>query len=92
MAGSWRHMTGRTGRLLNNENFCGMIENLGDAYEAAEECYGMIWYLAAMMATDMNWDKLMGPPPRAEVLAVIAEAQKHYKDGLRLGGVQRGNE
>jgi len=81
MAGSWQHMTGRTGRLLNNENFTGMIENLGDAYEAAEECYGMIWWLAETIA---------GPgATRAQILRVIRQAQEHYQDGLRLGGRQR---
>lgn len=89
MAGSWRHMTTRKGKLRNGGTFAGMIENLGDAYEAAEECYGMIWYLAGMMATDLNWTELTGPPPREQVLAVIAEAEAHYQEGLRLGGVQR---
>ena len=79
MAGSWRHMTGRTGRFLNNENFCGMIENLGDAYEAAEECYGMVQYLADVLA------ELTGVSRQD----IIAEAEGHYKDGLRIGGVQR---
>lgn len=36
-------MTTRKGKLRNNATFCGMIENPGDAYEAAEECYGMVW-------------------------------------------------
>jgi hypothetical protein len=85
MAGSWQHMTTGTGRLRNNESFCGMAENLGDAYEAAEECYGMVWYLAARIA------EVRGPgrPSRGEVLAVIREAEARYKEGLKLGGVQR---
>ena len=87
MAGSWRHMTMDDGRFRDNESFCDMIENLGDAYEAAEECYGMIWYLAAMMATDLNWTTLTEFPSREQVLAVIAEAEERYKDGLELGGV-----
>lgn len=89
MAGSWNHMTTDGGKLRNPLTFNGMIENGGDAYEAAEECYGMIWYLAGMMATDLDWTTLTGPPSREQVLAVIAEAQQHHKDGLRLGGVQR---
>lgn len=83
-------MTLDDGRLRNPKTFNGMIENGGDAYEAAEECYGMIWYLAAMMATDLNWTELTGPPSRAQVLGVIAEAVAHHKDGLELGGVQDG--
>ena len=89
MAGSWRHMTTKSGELRNPETFNGMIENGGDAYEAAQQCFGMIWYLAGMMATDLNWTELTGPPSREQVLGVIAEAEAHYQDGLRLGGVQR---
>jgi hypothetical protein len=79
MAGSWRHMTTGSGRLRNNESFCDMIENLGDAYEAAEECFGMVQYLAEQIAVETNADRGQ----------VIAGAQEHYKDGLKLGGVQR---
>jgi hypothetical protein len=48
MAGSYNHIVNNKGDLLNNERFVGMIENLGDAYEAVEEMYGMIWWLAHM--------------------------------------------
>lgn len=46
MAGSYNHCVTKSGRLLSNESFVDMIENLGDAYEAVEEFYGMIWFLA----------------------------------------------
>lgn len=82
MAGSWQHMTTKSGKLRNNETFCDMIENLGDAYEAAEECYGMIQYLAQIYSMDIP-----GGPWSPEEL--IKLAQEHYKDGLRLGGVQK---
>lgn len=72
-------MTGRTGRLLSNENFCNNIENLGDAYEAAEECFGMIWWLAGQLARE-------DPTPAARW---VERAEQNYKDGLRLGGRQR---
>ena len=78
MAGSWQHMTTKGGRLRNNKSFCDMIENLGDAYEAAEECYGMILWLAN------EWSVLTG----ASRAQVIREAEAHCKDGLRLGGLQ----
>lgn len=80
-------MTTPQGRLRNNESFCGMIENLGDAYEAAEECFGMVWWLARALAVRMP-----GPsdsPSRTEVQDLVREAQVNYKDGLRIGGVQR---
>jgi hypothetical protein len=81
MAGSWQHMTTKNGRLLSNERFVQMIENLGDAYEAAEECYGMVQWLAArvMRSTD----------PAEHRRLVIKEAQRFHKEGLRIGGVTR---
>jgi predicted DNA-binding protein (UPF0278 family) len=60
-----------------------MIENLGDAYEAAQECYGMIWYLANAMAEEMTSREIT----RDDLTAIIEEARQHYRDGLRLGGV-----
>lgn len=80
MAGSWSHMTTRNGKLRNNESFCGMIENLGDAYEAAEECYGMVQYLAGILADELS------NTTRAQL---VRQAEAHYQDGLRLGGVQK---
>lgn len=46
MAGSYNHCVKKSGKL-RRESFSDMIENLGDAYEAVEEMYGMIWYLAS---------------------------------------------
>jgi hypothetical protein len=79
MAGSWQHMTTKSGKFRDNESFCGMIENLGDAYEAAQECYGMVQYMAEAIARETN-------ASRADV---IRDAQEHYQDGLALGGVRR---
>jgi hypothetical protein len=61
MAGSYRHATTDDGRLYSNEKFVQMIENLGDAYEMAEEMYGMIWWLAdgdpnRVDQAQLNWD------------------------------------
>jgi hypothetical protein len=85
MAGSWQHMTTKSGKLRNSESFCGMIENLGDAYEAAEECYGMTWFLANTLATGDSTEA----PSRARVLEIILQAEANYQHGLRIGGVQR---
>lgn len=81
MAGSWNHMTTKSGKLRNNETFSNMIENGGDAYEAAEECFGMVQWLAAELAIQN------GSAYNREWW--IERAQERYKDGLRLGGVQR---
>lgn len=45
MAGSWGHITDDQGRFRG----LGTVENLGDAYEALEECYGMVWLLASQL-------------------------------------------
>jgi hypothetical protein len=47
MAGSYNHCVEKpSGKLLNNLDLVSMIENGGDVYEAVEEFYGMVWYLA----------------------------------------------
>jgi hypothetical protein len=85
MAGSWRHATTKGGKLLNNENFVDMVENLGDAYETVEEMFGMIWWLAAALSRDAAGSD----PRRAAMLSYIAEARESHQEGLRIGGVQR---
>jgi hypothetical protein len=46
MAGSWNHITGNGGKFIGVR----LIDNLGDAYEALEECYGMVHVLASRLA------------------------------------------
>jgi lipopolysaccharide biosynthesis regulator YciM len=76
VAGSWNHIVNRNGKFQGTL----LIENLGDAYEALEECYGMIQYLADVVATE--WGQ--------EHAAVIREAKENHEAGLRIGGmVQR---
>jgi hypothetical protein len=41
MAGSYRHITKSDGSF----NGINLLDNLGDAYEALEECYAMIKFL-----------------------------------------------
>jgi hypothetical protein len=86
MAGSWEHMTTKSGRLLGNERFAQVIGNLGDAYEAAEECFGMVWYLADMIAAQLNGTPR---PTRRQTLDVIRQAQESYEAGVRMGEVSR---
>lgn len=50
MAGSYNHIVDEKGDLKSNEEFINLIENLGDAYEMAEEC----WYLIQILS---NGDK-----------------------------------
>lgn len=46
MAGSYNHIVDENGNLISNKEFSGMIENLGDAYEMAEECWCLIQILS----------------------------------------------
>lgn len=47
MAGSYNHVVTKSGKLAKPERVCSMLECMsGDVYEAIEEFYGMVWYLA----------------------------------------------
>ena len=77
MAGSYNHCVDKeTGQLYVNEDLIQMVENLGDAYEAIEEMYGMIWVLARELeivdtaGRSMAW--------------WVEEARKYYQRGLEL--------
>lgn len=82
-------MTTDGGKLRNSRTFNDMIENGGDAYEAAEECYGMLWWLAGQVVDLTGPSGSTYPPDRELTLDVIRQAEAHYQEGLRLGGVQR---
>ena len=71
MAGSYGHIVGKDGGFRGVD----LIDNLGDAYEALEECYGMIWWLAQQQG---------GNPTEA-----IGQAEEHYKDGLAMSPTRR---
>lgn len=90
MAGSWKHMTTNGGKLRNNESFTNMIENLGDAYEAAEECFGMVQVLADQLEAFVSPPSLpTNSRERWTRQDWIAWAVENYHGGLRIGGVQR---
>lgn len=50
MAGSYLHCVDDDGKLVSPSDLADMLENAGDVYEAVEEMYGMIWYLADHLA------------------------------------------
>lgn len=78
MAGSYKHVVTDSGRLRNNDSFVLFIENLGDAYEAVEEMYGMIWLLASEQSTT------------ADLAVIVEDARDRYTEGLALSpGVER---
>lgn len=55
MAGSYGHITNKQHQFTGVE----LLENGGDVYEACEELYGMIWYLADGDIAKVNqaWDR-----------------------------------
>lgn len=79
MAGSYNHCIDDNGYLLSNDEMMiseAMIENLGDAYEAIEELYGMIWFLASTFGAPAA--------PPSEVKVVVESARVNYKKGLEI--------
>jgi len=74
MAGSYNHCITDAGDLYSPEQLSNMLENGGDVFEAVEEMYGMIWWLASL-APDAG-------PMTAEDL--VEMARKNYPLGLEL--------
>jgi hypothetical protein len=79
MAGSWRHMVKKNGKLRSPEHLVQMMDTQGDMVEALEECYGMIYWLA-------NSVQMPGPITEDLVSQRIENANDHYRDGVHLGG------
>lgn len=75
MAGSYNHCVDTaTGKLLVNEQLQGMLECCsGDVYEAVEEMYGMIWWLAM---------QLQAVYPGTTSREFVEAARRQYKTGL----------
>ena len=76
MAGSYKHCVAEDGQLYRNEDFVEMIENLGDAYEAVEEMYGMIWLLAT------EWSRDSENSPQPDPGSLVEYARERYRAGL----------
>jgi hypothetical protein len=58
-----------------------LVENMGDAVEAMEECYGMVWQLARQVVTLAGGD----PDDRPQLLAQIEDARQNYTAGYQAG-------
>ena len=90
MAGSWAHMVNEDGTPRTDPEDDGYatygvpdtLENLGDCGEALEECYGMVWWLAAYRA---RLRFATTEPTREQVMDVIRSARESYEEGVRLG-------
>lgn len=75
MAGSYNHCVHHDNDVSAEDQgkFRGvdLLDHLGDAYEALEEMYGMIWWLASFTGSD-------------DVKALVEVARQNYKDGLKM--------
>jgi len=82
MAGSYGHVVNKHGGLISNEKMNGMLENGGDVYEAVEEMYGMIWWLATQIANEQFG-------AAADPALYVDAAQTEYKTGLAESPTKR---
>lgn len=79
MAGSYNHIVNKKGKFQGTKH----LDHMGDAYEALEECYGMIWWLAQRIdngapVTNATW---------------VEMAQQSYREGLEISpGVVKSDE
>jgi len=82
MAGSYNHIVNDQGNFVSNETFAQKIENLGDAFEMAEEMYGMIWWLASLA------------PDAAAMTAedLVEMARQNYPLGLELARANKNKQ
>lgn len=87
MAGSYNHCIDKaTGKLYRPKDLRSMLENDGDVYEAIEELYGMVWYLADALAQELSAE----PGETAysgdydTPAGWIETAQQDYRQGLEV--------
>lgn len=80
MAGSYNHVVKDDGNLESNEVVADMLENGGDVFEAVEEMYGMIWFLAG----DLSGRSIPDGAESVVIKARVEAALKNYKKGLDL--------
>lgn len=85
MAGSYNHIVADDGTLGSNEFVVDMLENGGDVFEAVEEMYGMIWYLAYKLNGPVDNESLSHEERLVkynEVKLAVEEARENYVQGL----------
>lgn len=73
MAGSYKHVVTKSGKLRTPEKIAAMLETKGDVYEAVEEMYGMIWELA---------DSLHYYEQDRTMADIVEHARKNYERGI----------
>lgn len=78
MAGSYGHIVTKSGKLRDPQSLTGMLEcSSGDVYEACEELYGMIWFLANQLANTVG-------PEGVEAGDYVKMARDGFEEGLKV--------
>lgn len=85
MAGSYNHCVEKpSGKLLINEQLQSMLEcRSGDVYEAIEEMYGMIWWLAEQNTLGRPGADQLGFEPWTTA-EWVERARQSYERGLAV--------
>ena len=86
MAGSYNHVILDDGNLGSNEWVANMLENGGDVFEAVEEMYGMIWFLAwQSAASHISFEQFKSLEYAREIVKDVVEtARQNYEEGLKI--------
>lgn len=94
MAGSYNHIVTDDGNLGSNQFVVDMLENGGDVFEAVEEMYGMIWYLAAReIMPNITIEEIEDRNYfRKRMKEAVQEAQKNYQSGLKIAKEANGGD
>lgn len=88
MAGSYDHIVTDQGNLRSNERVVSSLETGSDVFEAIEEMYGMIWYLAkgwvglGLFPSEGGHEAMVAYCD--QVKRVVAQSQTNYKEGLGI--------
>lgn len=73
MAGSYNNCVTKDGNLRDPRSLNNILENGGDVWEAIEEMYGMIWFLAK---SDRHSDE--------DARLRVEYARQNYTQGLKM--------
>lgn len=86
MAGSYNSVVTNSGNLKANEDIVESLETGGDVFEAVEEMYGMIWFLAHLsVAPHIPLEEFKNLQYAREMVQdMIETARRNYTEGLKV--------
>jgi hypothetical protein len=80
MTGSYTHLVDAKGGLERGPVILDLLDHPEDMYEAIQQLYGMIWYLAEQLSRNGFF------PTAADA---VSEAKEFYKEGLQVSPSDR---